>query len=94
MEQHNKAKAKLLYDEIERNPKFKCTVEDPGSRSLMNVTFAPVDESDTGPFLVACEAAGCVGVKGHRSVGGFRASIYNSMPVESVQALVDVLQAF
>ena len=94
MEKHNAAKAKILYDEIERNPKFKCTVEDPGSRSLMNVTFVPVDEADTAPFLAACEAAGCVGVKGHRSVGGFRASIYNSMPQESVQALVDVMQGF
>lgn len=94
MEKHNEAKAKILYDEIERNPKFKCNVEDPASRSLMNVTFVPVDEADTAPFLAACEAAGCVGVKGHRSVGGFRASIYNSMPKESVQALVDVMKAF
>lgn len=94
MEKHNAAKAKVLYDEIERNPKFKCNVEDPASRSLMNVTFVPVDEADTAPFLAACEAASCVGVKGHRSVGGFRASIYNSMPVESVQALVDVMKGF
>lgn len=94
MEKHNAAKAKLLYDEIERNPKFKCTVEDPASRSLMNVTFVPTNEADTAPFLAACAAAGCEGVKGHRSVGGFRASIYNSMPVESVQALVAVMQEF
>lgn len=94
MEKHNAAKAKVLYDEIERNPKFRCTVEDPASRSLMNVTFVATDEADTAPFLAACEAAGCVGVKGHRSVGGFRASIYNSMPVESVEALVKVMQAF
>lgn len=94
MEKHNAAKAKVLYDEIERNPKFRCTVEDPASRSLMNVTFVATDDADTAPFLAACEAAGCVGVKGHRSVGGFRASIYNSMPVESVEALVKVMKAF
>lgn len=94
MEKHNAEKAKILYDEIERNPKFACTVTDPASRSLMNVTFAPTDEADTQPFLEACEAAGCVGVKGHRSVGGFRASIYNSMPKSSVEALVKVMQEF
>lgn len=94
MEKHNAEKAAILYEEIERNPKFRCTVEDPASRSLMNVTFVPTDEADTKPFLEACAAAGCVGVKGHRSVGGFRASIYNSMPKSSVQALVDVMKAF
>lgn len=90
----NEAKAKLLYDEIDRNPKFRATVEDHASRSLMNVTFVPVDEADTKPFLAAAEAVGCVGLGGHRSVGGFRASIYNSMPLESVQVLVEVMKAF
>ena len=94
MEQHNVEKAAILYDEIERNPKFRCTVEDPASRSLMNVTFVPTDEADTQAFLEACTAAGCVGVKGHRSVGGFRASIYNSMPKSSVEALVEVMKNF
>ena len=94
MEQRNAAKAKLLYDEIDSNPKFRATVEDPASRSVMNVCFVPTDEADTKPFLEAAAAAGCVGIKGHRSVGGFRASIYNSMPQESVQALVDVMKAF
>ena len=94
MEQHNAEKAAILYDEIERNPKFRCTVEDPASRSLMNVTFVPTDEADTQAFLEACTAAGCVGVKGHRSVGGFRASIYNSMPKSSVEALVEVMKNF
>lgn len=92
MEKHNAEKAKILYDEIERNPKFRCTVEDSASRSLMNVTFVPTAETDTQPFLDACAAAGCVGVKGHRSVGGFRASIYNSMPKESVETLVGVMK--
>lgn len=94
MEQRNAAKAKLLYDEIDRNPKFQAAVEDPASRSVMNVCFVPTDEADTKPFLEAAAAAGCIGIKGHRSVGGFRASIYNSMPPESVQALVDVMKAF
>ncbi|WP_020571791.1 3-phosphoserine/phosphohydroxythreonine transaminase [Neolewinella persica] len=94
MQKKNEDKAKLLYDEIDRNPKFRTTVEDPASRSLMNVCFVPTDEADTKPFLEAAEAAGCVGIKGHRSVGGFRASIYNSMPKESVQVLVDVMKAF
>jgi phosphoserine aminotransferase len=94
MEKKNAAKAKLLYDEIDRNPKFRNAVEDPASRSVMNVCFVPTDEADTQPFLAAAAAAGCVGIKGHRSVGGFRASIYNSMPQESVQVLVDVMKAF
>ena len=94
MERHNEDKAALLYDEIDRNPRFRGTVTDPASRSLMNVTFVPTDEADTQPFLEACAAAGCVGVKGHRSVGGFRASIYNSMPRESVETLVGVMQNF
>jgi phosphoserine aminotransferase len=94
MEKYNAEKAQMLYDEIDRNPKFRGTVTDPGSRSMMNVTFVPTNEADLEPFLAAAAAAGCVGVKGHRSVGGFRASIYNSMPKESVQALVDVMKAF
>lgn len=94
MEKQNEAKAKLLYDEIERNPKFTCTVTDPADRSLMNVTFNTVQEEDAAPFMAAATAAGVDGIKGHRSVGGFRASIYNAMPIESVQVLVDVMKAF
>lgn len=94
MEKHNAEKAQLLYDEIDRNPKFRGTVTDPASRSTMNVTFVPTNEADLEPFLAAAKAAGCVGVKGHRSVGGFRASIYNSMPRESVEVLVNVMKAF
>ncbi|MEM9931310.1 MAG: 3-phosphoserine/phosphohydroxythreonine transaminase, partial [Bacteroidota bacterium] len=94
MAKRNAEKAQLLYDEIDRNPKFKAVVEDPASRSLMNVTFVPTNEDDAEAFVAAAAAAGCVGVKGHRSVGGFRASIYNSMPKESVEALVEVMKAF
>lgn len=94
MEKKNATKAQLLYDEIDRNPKFKASVEDKASRSVMNVCFLPVDEADKQPFIDAATTAGCVGITGHRSVGGFRASIYNSMPIESVQVLVDVMKAF
>ena len=75
---------------------FKGTaaVED---RSLMNACFVlndGMDESLNQAFLEMCNAAGISGIKGHRSVGGFRASMYNALPIESVQALVDVMQAF
>lgn len=94
MVKHNEAKAKLIYDEIDSNPLFKGVVSDPADRSLMNVTFVLKDDALNDEFLAACTAANCSGVKGHRSVGGFRASIYNSMPQSSVQALVDVMRAF
>lgn len=92
----NEAKAKLIYDEIDRNPMFKGVVTDAADRSRMNVTFVLQDQYAelAEAFLAAAAAANCDGIKGHRSVGGFRASIYNSMELESVQALVDVMQAF
>lgn len=93
MEVKNKEKAALLYSEIDSNPLFKGTaaVED---RSLMNVTFVLENADLETKFMEMATEAGCVGVKGHRSVGGFRASIYNAMPKESVQTLVDIMQAF
>ncbi|THH41162.1 3-phosphoserine/phosphohydroxythreonine transaminase [Neolewinella litorea] len=94
MEKHNERKAKLLYEEIDRNPKFRGTVADDFSRSQMNVTFVCTDEADTAAFQAAAEAAGCDGITGHRSVGGFRASIYNSMPYEGVETLVRVMREF
>ncbi len=90
---HNQNKAKLLYDEIDTNPLFEGTAAKI-DRSLMNVTFVMPNKDLEKPFLQACEAAGCVELKGHRSVGGFRASIYNAMPLESVQLLVDVMRDF
>ncbi len=88
-------RARLIYDEIDRNGLFRGTAarED---RSTMNATFLLQDDyaSLEGDFLEACKAAGCVGVKGHRSVGGFRASMYNALPIESVQVLVDVMRDF
>jgi len=94
MEKKNEAKAKLLYDEIDRNPKFRASVAPGTGRSLMNVCFLPTNPDDLEPFVKAATEAGCVGITGHRSVGGFRASIYNSMPIESVQVLVDVMKKF
>ena len=82
-----------MYGEIDRNPLFEGTAEKE-DRSLMNATFLLKDESLTKEFLADCTAQGISGIKGHRSVGGFRASIYNAMPIESVQTLVDVMQAF
>ncbi|RRQ45966.1 3-phosphoserine/phosphohydroxythreonine transaminase [Chryseobacterium sp. SC28] len=91
-EVRNNAKAKLLYDEIDRNPNFQgvAATED---RSFMNVTFTLTDESKQEAFDAAWKAAGISGLNGHRSVGGYRASIYNAMPIESVQVLVDVMKS-
>ena len=93
MATRNEDKAKLLYNEIDTNPFFEGTtaVED---RSLMNVTFRMNNAEMEAAFLEACAEADCVGVKGHRSVGGFRASIYSAMEKESVQVLVDVMRDF
>lgn len=93
IEKMNKSKARLLYKEIDENPCFHGTV-DKRDRSLMNVCFLPTKEEYTAPFLDRCKEAGINGIKGHRSVGGFRASIYNAMPRRSVKALVEVMQAF
>jgi len=89
----NKEKADLLYGEIDRNSAFygPAAEED---RSRMNVCFLLHEPSRSEDFLKACAAAGIVGVKGHRSVGGFRASIYNAMGIEGVQHLVDVMKKF
>ncbi|NND33731.1 MAG: 3-phosphoserine/phosphohydroxythreonine transaminase [Saprospiraceae bacterium] len=89
----NEEKASILYEEIDRNGMFIPVVEK-SDRSLMNVTFLLKDASHEAAFLNLCKEAGCDGVKGHRSVGGFRASIYNAMPLEGVQALVEVMQKF
>jgi len=93
IEQENITKARVLYDEIERNPLFKpvCATED---RSHMNVTFVMENPELEKPFLKLCDERGIVGIKGHRSVGGFRASIYNALPITSVYALIDAMQEF
>ena len=91
IEKINQAKADLLYGEIDRNPLFEGTaaIED---RSNMNVTFLLTDESKEEEFNKMWNEAGINGLKGHRSVGGYRASMYNAMPIESVQVLVDVMK--
>ncbi len=92
---HNEAKARPLYEEIDANPMFRGVAEKE-DRSLMNVTFvmAPGKEDLAPAFLQDARDAGCVDVKGHRSVGGFRASIYNAMTPESIGALVEVMREF
>jgi phosphoserine aminotransferase len=93
MERINQAKADLLYNEIDRNSKFYGTAakED---RSNMNACFLAHEGVDTAQFDEMWKAAGINGLNGHRSVGGYRASMYNALPLESVQALVEVMQEF
>jgi len=93
IEKENDAKAAALYKEIDRNPLFKgvCVPED---RSKMNVCFVTENPEHEKPFLKLCDERDIVGIKGHRSAGGFRASIYNALPITSVHALIDVMQEF
>ena len=91
----NTRKAEMLYNEIDRNSMFVGTA-DKEDRSIMNVCFvmAPGHEALQDEFLAFAKERGMVGIKGHRSVGGFRASIYNACPVESVEALIKTMQDF
>ncbi len=91
IERVNNEKAALLYNEIDNNPLFEGTAakED---RSNMNVTFVLTDESKKEQFDQLWNEAGISGINGHRSVGGYRASIYNAMPIESIQVLVDTMK--
>ncbi len=93
MQRRNEAKAALLYAEIDRNPLFEGTAA-PEDRSVMNVTFVLRRPELETEFLKMAAEADIVGIKGHRSVGGFRASCYNALPKESVEVLVDVMRAF
>ena len=92
----NLEKAAILYDEIDRNPLFVSGIPDKEDRSIMNVTFVMHhDYKDLeADFLAFATERGMSGLKGHRSVGGFRASIYNAMPRASVEALIETMQAF
>ena len=96
MERRAHQRAQLLYGEIDRNSLFRGTVTEPADRSYMNVCFVMAEghEALESEFLSFATARGMHGIKGHRSVGGFRASIYNAMPLEGVQALVETMQAF
>jgi phosphoserine aminotransferase len=93
MKEHNEAKAALLYDFLDNSKLFKGTVEK-NSRSLMNVPFVTGDQELDAKFVKEATAAGFVNLKGHRSVGGMRASIYNAMPKEGVEALVAFMKKF
>ena len=92
MEAHNQAKGDLFYNELDANPLFHGTVTVKEDRSLMNPTFLAINEEVDKAFDTAAKAAGIDGIRGHRSVGGFRASMYNAMPLEGVQVLVDVMK--
>jgi phosphoserine aminotransferase len=93
IEQRNIAKAKLLYDHLDKTEFYRNPVR-PADRSRMNVPFRLRDAALDGAFLAGAEARGLLQLKGHRSVGGMRASIYNAMPIEGVRALLDYMREF
>jgi phosphoserine aminotransferase len=93
MAERNAAKARLLYAALDASALFKCGVE-PGSRSRMNVVFSTGSAETDARFIEAAAAAGLKYLKGHRAVGGMRASLYNAMPIEGVAALVDCMREF
>lgn len=96
LERMDLEKAKLLYGAIDDSRMFEGTVTDPADRSIMNVCFvlAPEYKELEKDFLDLCAARGIVGIKGHRSVGGFRASLYNALPLDSVKVLVEAMKDF
>ena len=96
MHKINLQKADMLYNEIDKNKLFKPTVASEEDRSIMNVTFVMNEEYQDmeAGFLELATSRGIVGIKGHRSVGGFRASIYNAMPVDSVKVLTEAMREF
>jgi phosphoserine aminotransferase len=90
----SRAKAELLYAAIDGSDGYYRNEVAPAARSRMNVPFILHDEALDKPFLSEAKAAGLLALKGHRAVGGMRASLYNAMPVEGVQALVDFMRDF
>jgi phosphoserine aminotransferase len=96
IQKKNIEKAAILYNEIDRNKLFVPTIKDVEDRSLMNICFVMADayKELEKPFADFAKSKGMLGIEGHRSVGGFRASTYNALPKESVQALVDVMKEF
>ena len=93
MKQHNEAKAKILYDFLDESKMFRGTVVKK-DRSLMNVPFVTDSDELNAEFVKACTEHGFINIKGHRSVGGMRASIYNAMPIEGVEKLVEFMKEF
>ncbi|GAA3346418.1 3-phosphoserine/phosphohydroxythreonine transaminase [Deinococcus persicinus] len=94
VEKHNELKAKIIYDAIDNSNGFYKGHATPESRSLMNITFRVADEELEKLFLAEAKAAGFVGLNGHRSVGGCRASTYNAVPLEACEALRDFMVDF
>ncbi|HUY93427.1 MAG TPA: 3-phosphoserine/phosphohydroxythreonine transaminase [Pirellulales bacterium] len=94
MLQRNRQKAKLLYDEVDAAPEVYRGHAQPSDRSLMNVTFRLPDDETQARFLSGAQACGLAELKGHRSVGGIRASIYNAMPLEGVELLAGFMREF
>ena len=93
MQAMNEKKAKLLYDCLDNSKLFKNPVK-PYCRSMMNATFRAEDDEINAKFVKESAAAGMANLKGHRSVGGMRASIYNAMPYEGVEKLVEFIKKF
>jgi phosphoserine aminotransferase len=93
IESINRQKANLLYDTLDAWPIFKPTV-DPADRSHMNAVFVMDDPALEKEFLDLCKAEGMIGIKGHRSVGGFRVSMYNALSLDSVRTLTDLMKHF
>jgi phosphoserine aminotransferase len=93
VQKHNEAKAKIIYDAVEASPMFRGTAR-PDSRSLMNICFRGPDEDTEKRFLAAAKEARLSGLKGHRSVGGMRASIYNAFPAAGCTALANLIASF
>ena len=93
MQKRNEEKAAVLYNYLDQSKMFKGTVR-PEDRSLMNVPFVTDSEELNAKFIKEATAAGFVSLKGHRTVGGMRASIYNAMPIEGVQKLVEFMAKF
>ena len=94
MQKVNEKKAAILYDYLDSSAMFSATVAAKEDRSLMNVPFVATSEDLNAKFIKEATAAGFVNLKGHRTVGGMRASIYNAMPVEGVEALVEFMKKF
>ena len=94
IEKDNRKKAALLYAAIDESDGFYTCPVDNASRSVMNVVFRLPSEDADARFLAGANAAGLVGLKGHRSVGGMRASIYNAMPIEGVEKLCEYMASF
>ena len=93
MKRRNEAKAAILYNYLDESKLFKGTVVKK-DRSLMNVPFVTDSDELNAEFIKGCTKNGLINIKGHRSVGGMRASIYNAMPIEGVEALVAYMKEF